>query len=180
MWSWQIPSATSTQREQTQLPTGPDRFPSLAAKPLLYERNLIVSNAESMTQNISLDSKFATWSYPIGSVAQPKIYKDNVILGSSAGSIFSLRLETGEVQWSTKLLEDNSPIMSIFITKSNMLLAINSRGQTFMLDPNTGVKQAENLPTGETNGEFFAGYDKADACINFSQNGFRCFYAKVK
>ncbi len=180
MWSWQIPGATSTQREQTQLPAGPDRFASITAQPLLSERNLIVSNAESMTQNISLDSKTALWSYPIGSVAQPKKYKESILIASSTGKIISLNYQSGEVLWSTKVTDDSSPIMSLFITKSEVILAATLRGQIFMIDPVSGKILAKNLPTGETNGEFFAGYDKSDACISFSQNGFRCFYAKVK
>ncbi|APJ02749.1 PQQ-binding-like beta-propeller repeat protein [Silvanigrella aquatica] len=180
MWTWQVPSATAAQREQTQLAAGPDRFSSLAAKPLLYERNIIVSNAESITQNISLDAKSSLWSYPIGSVAQPKIYKENVLLGSATGKIVSLNLESGNAQWSLNLTDDSSPIMSLFLTKSGVLLAASSRGQIYMVNPETGKLLAKNLPIGETNGEFFAGYGNSDACISFSQNGFRCFYAKVK
>jgi outer membrane protein assembly factor BamB len=180
LWSWQIPGATSEQREQTQLPAGPDRFTSISAQPLLSGRNLIVSNAESMTQNISLDSKTAVWSYPNGSVAQPKRYKESIIIGSSTGKVISLNSQTGEVRWSTKITNDSSPITSLFVTNSEVILAATSRGQIFMINPVSGKILAQNLPIGETNGEFFAGYDKADACISFSQNGFRCFYAKVK
>jgi outer membrane protein assembly factor BamB len=180
LWSWKIPGATPTQREQTQLPAGPDRFESIVAQPLLNERNLIVSNAESMTQNISLDSKTAVWSYPIGSVAQAKRFKESIFIGSSTGKIISLNYQSGDLLWSTKITDDSSPIMSLFITKSEVILAATSRGQIFMIDPISGKVLAKNLPIGETNGEFFAGYDNADACISFSQNGFRCFYAKVK
>lgn len=179
-WSWQIHEASDSQRELTQLPAGPDKFNSIVATPLVIERNLIVSNSESMTQNISLETKSAVWSYPIGSVAQPKSYKNAVIIGSSNGKIISLNKETGEVLWATNLTLDLSPIMSVFITKSNVILASSSRGQIFMIDPENGKVLSQNLPIGETNGEFFAGYDKSDACISFSQNGFRCFYAKVK
>lgn len=180
LWTWQIPGATAIQRENTQLPAGPDRFASIVAQPLLSERNIIVSNAESMTQNISLDSKTALWSYPVGSVAQPQKYKESILIGSSTGKVVSLNLQTGDVFWSTKVTDDSSPIMSLFVTKSNVILAANSKGQIFMLDPVNGKILANNLPIGETNGEFFAGYGKADACISFSQNGFRCFYAKIK
>lgn len=180
VWSWQIPGATPSQREQTQLPSGPDRFTSIVAPPLLNDRNLIVSNAESMTQNISLDTKSALWSYPIGSVAQPKKYKESIIIGSSTGNIISLNDQSGNLLWSTKITDDLSPIMSLFITKSEVILAVTSRGQIFMLNPVNGKILAQNLPIGEVNGDFFAGYDKVDACISFSQNGFRCFYAKVK
>jgi outer membrane protein assembly factor BamB len=179
-WSWQVQEATDSQRESTQLPAGPDKFNSIVSTPLVIDRNLIVSNTESMTQNISLDSKSAIWSYPLGSVAQPKLYQNSVLIGSSNGKLVSLNKETGEVLWSTSLTYDLSPIMSVFVTKKNVILAASSRGQIFMVDPNNGKILSQNLPIGETNGEFFAGYDKADACISFSQNGFRCFYAKVK
>ncbi|KAB8027750.1 PQQ-binding-like beta-propeller repeat protein [Fluviispira multicolorata] len=178
-WSWQIPSANEEQRSKTKLPSGPDRFSGIIALPFVYKRNVIVSNAESMTQNLSLDSRAAIWSYPLGSVAQAKVYKDNVILGSVNGKIVSLNAVSGKENWTTEVLKDSSPIISLFLTKSGVILASSSRGQVFMVDPANGKILAQNLPIGEVNGEFFPGYDKAEACLSFSQEGFRCFYAKV-
>lgn len=177
LWTWQIPEATALQREQTQLPTGPDRFASIIAKPFLFEDNIVASNTDSMTQKISLISKTALWSYPIGSVAQPKKLNDNIFIGSSAGKVLALNFQSGELLWSSDLTLGSSPIMSLFITKSEVLLAATAKGQIFMLDPSNGKILAQNLPIGEINGEFFAAYENSDACLSFSQNGFRCFYA---
>ncbi|WP_186649623.1 outer membrane protein assembly factor BamB family protein [Fluviispira vulneris] len=178
-WSWRIPAANDEQRAVTQLPAGPDRFSAVVALPLLYKRNVIVSNAESMTQNLSLDSRAAIWSYPVGSVAQPKLYADNVIIGSSSGKVISLDASSGKEKWTTQLLKDASPIASLFLSRSGALLAASYKGQVFMLDPKTGKILAEKLPIGDVNGEFFAGYDDAEACLSFAHEGFRCFYAKI-
>jgi outer membrane protein assembly factor BamB len=178
LWSWQVPPADDSQRTQTSLPAGPDKFYGIVAAPLVVKRNLIVSNAESMTQAISLDTHNLIWSYPVGSVAKAKNYKNEILLGTSNGKVVSLNADNGEVKWSTNIT-DSSPILSLFLTKNNVLLAATRRGQIFMLDPENGKILARNFPIGDVNGEFFAGFSKAEACLSFAANGFRCFRAKL-
>jgi hypothetical protein len=179
LWTIQIPQADSNQRSQTKLPAGPDKFSSIVAAPLVFGRNMVVSNAESMTQNISLDSKSVLWSYPMGSVAQAQLYQDqSVILGSENGHVISLDANTGSVNWDSELT-NLSPITSLFITKSNAILAATNRGKIFMLDPKDGHVLSHNYSIGEVNGEFFAGYQGESACLSFAMEGFRCFKAKL-
>lgn len=185
LWSWRVPEATDQQKEAEQLPSGPDKFTGIIAKPLILDNGIVVSNAESMTQFISTGIKSSVWSYPAGSVAEAKLWNQNVLIGSSNGYVLSLNQTTGSLNWRTKISENLSPIMSLFITTDNLLLAALNNGQIFMLDPQTGERLAETRPIGEVNGEFFSGFDmlsskKTQACISFSQNGFRCFYAKAK
>lgn len=130
-----------------------------------------------MTQALSLVSHSLLWSYPVGSVAKAKEYKESLLLGTSNGKVVSLNKENGAEKWSTNVT-DTSPIISLFLTHNHVLLAATRRGQIFMLDPDSGKILAHNFPIGEANGEFFAGYDKAEACLNFAANGFRCFLAK--
>lgn len=179
LWTIQIPQADSNQRSQTRLPAGPDKFSSIVAAPLIFARNMIVSNAESMTENISLDSKSVLWSYPTGSVAQAQLYQgQSVILGSANGHVISLDANTGSVNWD-KELTNLSPITSLFITKSSTILAATNRGKIFMLDPKDGRVLSHNYSIGEVNGEFFAGYQGESACLSFAMEGFRCFKAKL-
>lgn len=180
LWSWQIPEANETQREANQLPAGSDKFTGIIAAPLLLDNGLVASNAESMTQFISTGIKSSVWSYPTGSVAEAKLWQNNIILGSTNGFVVSLNKTDGSLNWKTKIALNMSPVMSLFITKSNLILAALSNGEIFMLDPQNGKILAQTQSIGEVNGEFFSGYDSSEACISFSQNGFRCFYAKAK
>jgi len=175
MWSHQITDSSFKNNEKSYS----DYFKAIVAKPLVINRNVITSNSDSMTQNISLESKTAVWSYPAGSVAQPKLTDDHVIIGTSLGELVSLNFLTGAKKWDSQLTADRSPIISLFITKSGAILASNSRGKIFLIDSKNGKILSENFPLGEVNGEFFAGYNNAEACLSFSQNGFRCFYAKL-
>ena len=178
LWSWQVSQADSNQRLKTGLAAGPDKFTGIVAAPLIYNNNIIVSNAESMTQAVSLESHELLWSYPLGSVAQAKAYKDNIILPASNGDIVSLNNDNGDVKWKTSISQ-SSPVVGLFLTKSNVLLATTRRGQVFLLNPENGKILSKNFPIGETTGEFFAGYGKSDACLNFVFSGFRCFRAKL-
>ncbi len=178
VWTWQVAEASDSQRIQTALPAGPDKFYGIAAPPLIIDRNIIVSNAESMTQRISLDSHSLIWSYPVGSVAQAKAYKNNIFIGANNGKVVSLKQENGAVVWSTDIT-NTSPIISLFITKNKLLLAATRTGQIFMLDPDTGKILTHNFPIGEVNGEFYAGHNNSEACLSFAANGFRCFRAKL-
>ncbi len=180
IWSWRIPEATDTQRESYQLPAAPDKFSGIVAPPLVLDNGIIVSNAESMTQFISAGIKSSVWSYPAGSVAEAKQWKNNIILGSTNGEIISLNKSNGELNWKTRISENLSPVISLFIAEHDVTLAVLNNGQVFMIDNNNGKILAQNLSIGEVNGEFFAGYDNAKACISFAQNGFRCFYPKVQ
>lgn len=188
LWSWQVPGADETQRVQTSLPAGPDKFYGIVASPTLISANdnpeasgekfLLVSNAESMTQAISINTHNLLWSYPAGSVAQAKMYKNHILLGTSNGKVVSLNPQNGTPNWSTNAT-DSSPIMSLFLTKNNVLLAATRSGQIYMLNPETGKILGQNFKIGNVNGEFFPGFDKAEACLSFAFNGFRCFRAKL-
>ncbi|MES2615931.1 MAG: PQQ-binding-like beta-propeller repeat protein [Bdellovibrionota bacterium] len=178
LWTWQVPSADDSQRLKTSLPAGPDKFYGIVASPLVSGSSLIVSNVESMTQAISLNSHELIWSYPAGSVAKAREYKNNILLGTSNGKVVSLNKDNGLVNWSANVT-DTSPIVSLFLTKNNVLLAATRSGQIFMLNLESGKVLAHNFPIGDVNGEFFTGYNKAEACLSFAFNGFRCFRAKL-
>lgn len=178
LWSWQVSSANDEQRTQTSLPAGPDKFSGIVAQPLLVDNMIIVSNAESMTQSLGLETHHLIWSYPVGSVAKTQPYKDSVLLGTSHGKVVSLNKANGRVNWKTTLT-DSSPVISLFLTQNDVLLAATRTGQVFMLEPTTGQILAHNFPIGEVNGEFFPGFEKAQACLNFAANGVRCFRAKL-
>jgi outer membrane protein assembly factor BamB len=174
LWSWQVPSATSEQRLQTKLPAGPDRFTGIVAPPLVLNHSLVVSNAESMTQSISLDNHSLLWSYPSGSVAKPRQFQSNILIGTIDGHIVSLDKETGKENWNTKVTQ-GTPVMSLFLTKNKLLLATNHNGQISLLNPETGKMMSSSDPKGDIVGEFEPGYGKADACLSFLSNRFRCF-----
>ena len=178
LWSWQVPSANESQRTKLELPAGPDKFYGVIALPLLFNRDIIVSNAESMTQRISLDTHAPIWSFPSGSVAQPKIYKNNILLGTSLGKIVSLNEESGSVNWKVDIT-DSSPIISLYLNKNELLFAVTRSGEIYVLNPDTGKILAHNYPTGEVNGEFYSIPGQSEACLSFAANGFRCFRARL-
>lgn len=178
-WSWQVPSATSQQRREGHLTPSADQYSAIVAPPLVSGDNLIVSNAESLTQNVSLASHTEKWAYPAGSVAIPKVYKKkDVIIGANNGRVVSLKLDTGNVNWSVDLTS-SSPIVSLFLSADeSVLYAVSRRGELFVLTPGDGKMVAHHPSIGEVNGEFFASPGGA-ACVSLSINGFRCFKAKI-
>lgn len=178
-WSWQVPSATSQQRIEGRLTPSSDRYAAIVAPPLVSGDNLIVSNAESLTQNISLASHTEKWSYPAGSVTAPKIYKKkSVLIGSDSGRVVSLNLENGAVNWAVDLT-NSSPVVSLFLAADESFLYAASRlGELFVLVPEDGRMVARHPSSGEVNGEFFATPSGA-ACVSSSINGFRCFKVKL-
>ena len=175
LWTWQVPSATNEERLLTKLPAGPDRFYGIVASPLVLKNILIVSNAESMTQAVSLSSHASVWSYPAGSVTKPRLYKKNVLLGTSDGKLVSLDAITGVANWTTKITK-GSPIMSLMLTKNNNYLYVTTHlGQIFLINPETGKIITNNNPIGEIIGDFEPGFGKSEACLSFISNRFRCF-----
>jgi len=175
LWKTQLAQANQAERLQFNLPAGPDRFPAIVAAPLISGRHVIVSNAESMTQCFDLDKKALLWSVPIGSVATPLQLEDgSIVIGSENGSLLRLDKDTGKPLWKT-LLTNVSPITSLALSKTNLLLAATNRGQIFLIDPQTGSVQDKNLAISETNGEFFQTQDKELSCLSFAMDGFRCF-----
>jgi outer membrane protein assembly factor BamB len=179
LWSLQISNASDQQKERSQLFSDSERLSSVVARPLLLGRQLIVSNVENMTQNISLDTKTVLWSYPVGSVAQAQAFGGKILIASVDGRLVSLDKETGRMSWSSQITADASPLASLILINSHVVLVSSFRGQLFAVNLNDGHILAQNKPIGEVNGEFFPGYGRSQACLSFAYNGFRCFYTQL-
>ena len=182
-WSWTIAGATTSERVQGALPTGPDKFTGVVAEPLVLRgRRVVASNAESLTEFVSLDARASGWRYPAGSVTKPLFYPaaDAVILGTSRGQIVSLNVDTGRPVWSTHL-DRQEPIISMMLIKDHYALAALSQGQIVLVDLRTGklVAHSPQSMIGPVNGGFFTGMPHADACLSFASAGFRCFRVKL-
>lgn len=154
---------------------GQDRFRAIVASPLIVGRSFIVSNAESMTQRVSLDGRAVEWSFPVGSVAQARSDETAVYIGGQDGSVASLESRSGALRWKMAVSRD-TPIASVFLVrKHNSLLIANKKGAITLLDAPTGKILAQTAPVGDAVGEFFTGHGESDACLAYSNGGFRCY-----
>lgn len=152
-----------------------DKYHSIAAAPLVAGRSIIVSNAESQTQRVSLDGRNLEWSYPLGSVAQARNDEFNVYLGGSNGALAALDLRTGTLKWKT-LLNPSSPLTTIFVVKDKkMLLVSTKKGQIFLVNAENGHIESSTPTLGDSLGEFFPVVGEADTCLTFVPNALRCF-----
>jgi outer membrane protein assembly factor BamB len=153
--------------------TGRERFRSVVAAPSAMGRSVFVSNAESVTLRLALDSRAVEWSYPIGSVARTQWINDALIVAGSDGNLVSLDAKSGALKWKVALSPDTS-LTSIGRGKqSDSFLVADKKGRVFQVRAQDGKVLDSTGPVGEVVGEFFQSYN--DQCLSFADNGFRCF-----
>jgi outer membrane protein assembly factor BamB len=154
---------------------GTEQFKGIVATPLTIGRSVVFSNAENLTQRLSLDGKTLEWEYAEGSVAQVRSHGASVYLGTQKGTIVSLDLRTGALQWKMAVSPE-SPIASIYLaTQKGVVIAANKKGALFALDLQKGTLIASTPAVGEVVGEFIPGVGESDACLSYAQGGFRCY-----
>lgn len=165
LWRYMIPSR------------GDERFKAVVAAPALVGRSVVFSSAEGSTTRLALDGRTVEWSYPVGSVAQVRFDDSNVYLGGSDGSLTSLEARSGALRWKVALSPD-APIASLWlIRKKDLLLVANKNGVVTLVDTRRGRKLAELPAAGALVGEFIAGHGASDACISYTNAGFKCYSA---
>lgn len=167
-------SKTGTVNWKHQLPTNDDRFPGIVALPLVSDKSLIVSNAESITQRISLETHAVEWSHSLGSVAQVQTDGKKAFIGGKNGNLVAVDARSGAQVWKSTL-SSSSPIASIYVGKNGYLLVALNNGSIILVRSENGAI-VQTLPAvGETAGEFFSGGSESRACLSFVNAGFRCY-----
>jgi outer membrane protein assembly factor BamB len=158
-----------------------DRFAAIAAPPLLVGNSVIISNAESVTQRLNLDSKVIEWSFPVGSVAQSRYDEGFVFIAGSDGSVHKLDVRTGERAWRTGKLSNNV-LVSVYLQKmNNVAFVSDSVGHISVLQMSgsrAGRLVGETNPSsfGPVVGEFFAGRSELnEICLSYKTPGLNCW-----
>ncbi|MCA2961284.1 MAG: PQQ-binding-like beta-propeller repeat protein [Silvanigrellales bacterium] len=156
---------------------GDERFKAVVASPALVGRSVVFSSAEGSTTRLALDGRTVEWTYPVGSVPQVRFDDSNIYLGGSDGSLSSLEGRAGALRWRVALSAD-SPVASVWLLrKKELLLVASKKGVVSLVDARQGRKLAELPAAGAVVGEFFAGYGASDACLSFTNGGFKCYSA---
>lgn len=157
-----------------------DKFRAIVASPLVLGRSMVVSNAESATQRVSLDGRTVEWSYPVGSIAQVRADESAVYLAGTDGSVTSLESRAGTLRWKV-LASPDSPIASVFVSrKKNVLFVATKKGEVSILDLKRGHTLSRLTQVGDVVGEFFAiPGEVSDVCLGFSHAALRCYAAEA-
>lgn len=158
-----------------------DRFATVAASPLLIGNSVIVSNAESVTQRVNLDSRAVEWSLPVGSVVQAKYDEGFVFVAGSDGAVHKIDVRTGERAWRSRKLSAEI-LTALHLQKlDNVALVSDSLGQVSVLQM-TGSESARVVGLGSpssfgpTVGDFFVGRsDQREVCLSYRTPGMKCW-----
>ncbi len=164
------------------------RFPAIVAKPLVYEKSVIVSSAEGSTERVSFekcsvasdkcngDNRAVEWRYPLGSIAAARRFDNGVVIGGHEGTVVLLDPRNGAVRWKTPAFSVGAvaSMDSVLLAGTEYLLVAFTEGSIAVLD-RVGKILDVLPPVGESTGEFFAGHDPAEVCLSFVTPGFRCF-----
>jgi WD40 repeat protein len=158
-----------------------DRFAAIAAPPLLVGNSIIISNAESVTQRLNLDTKAIEWSFPVGSVAQPRYDEGFVFVAGSDGAVHKLDVRTGERAWRSDKLSNNV-LVSVYLQKMhNVAFVADSVGQISVLQMagnEAGRFVGATAPSslGPVIGDFFAGRSELnEICLSYKTPGVNCW-----
>lgn len=158
-----------------------DRFTAVVGTPLLVGNSVIVSNAESVTQRVNLDSKAVEWSYPVGSVTQPKYDEGFVYIAGSDGTLSKIDLLKGERAWRSSKLS-NDVLTSLTLQKMHSIAILaDAAGQLFVLPmngPHAGklVSRGEAANFGAVVGDFFAGRANLnEVCLSYRTPAVKCW-----
>jgi outer membrane protein assembly factor BamB len=155
-----------------------DRFSAVSAPALPLTEAVIVSNAESMTQRLNWQSKMADWSYPAGSVVQPKFDDGAVYIAGSDGALHKLDARTGSLRW-RRPLPVTSPLIALtLLKKPDVALAATANGVVFAIRMSGGELEDVSAPSsiGAVTGDFFAGRaENGEMCLSYRTPGYVCW-----
>jgi len=158
-----------------------DRFAAIAAAPLLVGNSVIISNAESVTQRLNLETKVVEWSFPVGSVAQPRYDEGFVLIAGSDGIVHKIDVRTGERAWRSGKLSSNV-LLSVYLQKRhNVAFVADSMGQVsviHMAGSHAGQLAGATPPTsfGPVVGDFFTGRSELnEVCLSYKTPGLNCW-----
>jgi hypothetical protein len=155
--------------------TGKERFRAITAPVAISGRSVIASNGEAQTIRLSLDGRSVEWAYPLGSVAQARILDESLFLGGNDGSVVSLELRTGALNWRVAASPDTS-IASVWVAADKKsVVAADKKGRLFQFDVAKGKLLDSTDLKGDVVGEFFRGAGSHEACLSFASNGFSCY-----
>lgn len=167
---------------RVSLPTkSENRFATVAAAPVVDGRAVIVSNADNVTQRLSLETQKAEWTYNFASVASPKIVELDekvVLLGGVDGSVAALNARTGEQKWRAKVSADSSIASLSPAANKKTLLAATHDGTMILLKLSDGTVLHRSHKHGGVVGEF-VDTPTVGACLTFAAPGFRCFVTMI-
>jgi hypothetical protein len=168
--------------------SGGERFHTVVAKPLVYEKSIIASSAEGVTERFSFercasgntlctgDNRNIEWRYPLGSIASPKRFNNGIAIGGHEGTVVLLDPRNGAVRWKTAAFPNGvvASLDSVLLDGVEYLVAASTTGALVIFN-NSGQVLDSTAPVGEVTGEFFAGHQPSSLCLSFVAPGFRCF-----
>lgn len=155
-----------------------DRFPSVSASVLALNDGIIVSNAESVTQRLSWESRSSEWTYNVGSVVQPKYDEGSVFLAGSDGAVHKLDARTGQLRWKSSLPVTSPLVALTILKKQDIAFAATADGLLFAINILDGsvVQRAPTSSFGPVVGDFFNGRSELnEVCLSYRTPGYACW-----
>lgn len=155
-----------------------DRFSAISAPALALSDGIIVSNAESSTQRLNWETRSVEWSYPVGSVVQPKYDEGSVFVAGADGSLHKLDLRSGRLLWRTQLPATSPLIAMTLLKKKETVLVATANGQLFAVGMTLGSLDGTGPAStfGSVTGDFFAGRsDQNEVCLSYRTPGYACW-----
>jgi len=163
---------------QLVTPNPSDRFPSVVALALPLADGVVVANAESATQKLNWNSRGVFWSYPTGSVVQPKFDEGTVYIAGSDGAVHKLDAATGQLRWRQPLPVSTPLVAMTLLKKQDRLMVASSDGALFALRMADGGREGtgDAANFGPVLGDFFNGrVELNEVCLSYQTIGFACW-----
>jgi outer membrane protein assembly factor BamB len=155
-----------------------DRFSTIAAPVLALSDGIIVTNAESVTQRLNWETRSVKWSYPVGSVVQPKYDEGSVFVAGTDGAVHKLDLASGQALWKAQIPTTSPLVAMTLLKKKDIVLVATANGNLFAIGMKLGSLEGVS-PTstfGAVTGDFFAGRpEQNEVCLSYRTPGYACW-----
>lgn len=168
--------ATGKISWQIALPDqGQDRFQGVTAQPLVAGQRIVASNGSSSTVLINERSQQVEWSLPVGSVASPKRFGENIFVGTLDGRVLRVDFQSGKIL-ATVSLSPQEPVASLAVLSGakRLLVALRS-GRVIVLDLADLNEVQEFESVGIVFGEFLDQDESRGVCLSTQDALVRCF-----
>lgn len=171
---------------------GTARFNTVVAPALIFDRSMVASTADTVTERVRLDGCFSSkgcpvlWSVPTGSTVTALALAGQVVIGGRNGTLWIVNADTGAVAHRIPIFPDTTiaALSAIRAPESaaeanqntqSFILAVSALGEIIVIDPTTGEASLPTPALGSVRGDFFPGRNSGEQCLSFAMPGFRCF-----
>ena len=149
---------------------------SVVTKPLIDKDSILFAGVDSTVQKYNMRNQYIEWSFEKGSIANFLKFEDSYIVGTTSGEILALDIKNGHLKWKISNKDYKVAIKSLLMSREGKkLIAINTLGQLFAVDPFHGKILGQSHSFGEVNGSLFQGRSDGEYCVSFANYSLKCF-----